>query len=209
KVDDLGELFAGHMLLSYEKAVSSSSALPGFGPERAVDEDVRSYFSAASGAPGEWLSVDLGRACSVHALQLNFAEHEASAHGRENVRGAAYFVEHSLDGSTWSLLADGRQNEADRSHPYFELEPALRARHLRLTSVRVPSGTFAVSGLRAFGQCGDQPPAAVSELEVERDAKDRCRASLRWHKSEGATGYSVRWGADPVRLHHSELVYTD
>ena len=209
KVEDVSALFAGWMLLSYRKPVTASSSLPGFGPELAVDEDIRTYFSAKTGNPGEWLSVDLGAESRVDAVQVNFAEHQATARGRGGVRAAQFVVEHSRDGTAWSVLVDRSGNEADRPHAYVELDPPVRARHIRVTSRRVPTGTFAVSGLRVFGMGSGRPPAAVSELGVERDPNDRRRASLRWNAVAGATGYDVRFGVDSTKLLRSHLVYAD
>ena len=66
--------FPGWMLLSYKKPVTASTALSGHEPALAVNENIRDYWSAASGAPGEWLQVDLGNLGTVHAVQINFAE---------------------------------------------------------------------------------------------------------------------------------------
>eukprot|EP01043_Picozoa_sp_COSAG02_P056148 COSAG02_NODE_6614_length_3456_cov_4.163432_4_plen_346_part_01 len=50
----------GWMLLSYNKQVNASSTLHGYPTSLAVDEDIRTWWSAASGNAGEWFSVDLG-----------------------------------------------------------------------------------------------------------------------------------------------------
>lgn len=51
----------GWMLLSYGKTAKASSNLDGHPPEDAFDEDVRTYWSARTANPGEWLSVIWGR----------------------------------------------------------------------------------------------------------------------------------------------------
>src|SRR3569833_236794 len=51
----------GWMLLSYDKAATASSSLEQFSPQEAFDEDIRTWWSAASGNPGEWLQLDLGK----------------------------------------------------------------------------------------------------------------------------------------------------
>ena len=61
-------------LQSYKKPVSSSPYAPGKGPENAVDENARTWWRAASGEPGAWLTVDLGEAMTVYAVQINFAD---------------------------------------------------------------------------------------------------------------------------------------
>jgi xylan 1,4-beta-xylosidase len=209
KVDDLSTLFAGWMLLSYGKPATASSSLPGYGPESAVDEDIRTYFSATTGDSNEWLSVDLGEESTVHAVQVNFAEHRATTLGRKGVRAAQYAVEHSLDGKGWSILVDRSQNEVDRPHAYLPIDPPMSTRHIRVTSRRVPTGTFAVSGLRVFGRGGGRPPAAVSELRVDRDRSDRCCVALDWDAVAGVSGYDVRYGIASTKLYHSHIVYAD
>ena len=55
------DTFAGWFLLDLKKPVTASSSLAGHEPEKAVDEDIRTWWSAATGNPGEWLQVDMGR----------------------------------------------------------------------------------------------------------------------------------------------------
>ena len=53
---------------------ASSPHAAGHGPELASDENVQTWWRAASAAPRAWLSVDLGEAMTVHAMQVNFAD---------------------------------------------------------------------------------------------------------------------------------------
>ena len=46
-----------------------------------MNEDIRSYWSAATGNREEWLMVDLGTKCNVNAAQINFAEHNTKLLG--------------------------------------------------------------------------------------------------------------------------------
>ncbi|MCP6059973.1 discoidin domain-containing protein, partial [Klebsiella pneumoniae] len=62
------------MLLSVGKAVSASSSLPEHRPERAVEENVQTWWRAASNSREEWLQLDLGKVYRIHAVQLNFAD---------------------------------------------------------------------------------------------------------------------------------------
>ena len=62
---------AGWMLLSYGKSAQASSSLDGFGPEKAFDEDIKTYWSARTASPGEWFSVDLGKRYRVEAVQVS------------------------------------------------------------------------------------------------------------------------------------------
>mgnify|MGYP001341906276 FL=1 len=62
------------MLLSYKKPVTASSTAENSSPEWAVNEDCRSWWSAAGAEPGEWLCVDLGKESDVRAIQVNMAD---------------------------------------------------------------------------------------------------------------------------------------
>jgi hypothetical protein len=74
RADPLGADLAGWMLLSAGRPVTASSTLDGHPTTAAVDEDVRTWWSARTGDAGEWLRVDLGRAQTVRAVQVNFGE---------------------------------------------------------------------------------------------------------------------------------------
>lgn len=51
----------GWMLQSQNKKSMASSSLPGFESEKATDENVRTWWSAASGNAGEYFVMDLGK----------------------------------------------------------------------------------------------------------------------------------------------------
>ena len=56
------------------KPATASSTSGANAPSRAFDEDIRTCWSAETGAAGEWLAVDLGANATAYAVQLNFAE---------------------------------------------------------------------------------------------------------------------------------------
>ena len=58
--DHLKSNFTGWMLLNYNKPVTVSSTLGGYDANNAVDEDIKTYWSAESGNEGEWIQSDLG-----------------------------------------------------------------------------------------------------------------------------------------------------
>ena len=60
KISGPDELFSQWMLLSYKKPVEVSSELPDHPKNFASDEDIRTYWSAKTGNPGEFMTVDLG-----------------------------------------------------------------------------------------------------------------------------------------------------
>ncbi|WP_281350752.1 discoidin domain-containing protein [Phnomibacter ginsenosidimutans] len=64
----------GWMLLNYKKPVQVSSTLGGFSANHAVDENIKTYWSAASANAGEYIISDLGAVSTVHAVQINYAD---------------------------------------------------------------------------------------------------------------------------------------
>ena len=135
-------------------AISSSSvADEGHRPELAFDENVRTWWASKTGEKGEWLSVDLGREAELRAVQVNLADDRVTQHGYDSARRFAYRVEGSTDGTVWRTFIDESEPEApDRVHAYFQLPVPVRVRHVRIVNLAVPSGRFAVSGLRLFGR---------------------------------------------------------
>jgi len=62
------------MLLSYNKPVQVSSALPDHPKANAVNEDVRTYWSSQNGNKGEWISLNMQKPSPNNAVEINFAE---------------------------------------------------------------------------------------------------------------------------------------
>ncbi|RPI20729.1 MAG: carbohydrate-binding protein [Acidobacteria bacterium] len=199
--DHAASTLAGWMLLTNRTPARASSSQPGHGVEAAFDEDIRTYWAAATGGPGEWLQTDMGRPCTVHALQVNFAEHEAGLFGRVPGVCHRYRVLYSQDGKIWETLVDRTAPHEDLTHEYFEFEKPLKARFIRLENTAVPGGALAVSGLRVFGSGNGDRPRAVDSFSVERDPKDGRRAVLSWPRSAGTAGYVVRFGIAPDKLY--------
>ena len=74
-------------MLSYGKKVTASSELPKYEAGNANDEYIESWWAAASGNPGEWWQVDLGKMMEVKALQVNLADHNFKLLGPDS-----YFI---------------------------------------------------------------------------------------------------------------------
>ncbi len=66
-------LWNGMNLLTVNRPVAVSSTSKG-DPASVVDEEVMTYWSAATGGANEWVQVDLGAPCLVEAVQANFCE---------------------------------------------------------------------------------------------------------------------------------------
>jgi len=201
--------FTGWMLLSWKKPAQASSSAPGHPPALAFDEEVRSWWSAASGAPGEWLEVDLGASCRVEAVQVNFAEPGAQLFGRESRISQRYVLEGSDDGARWRTLADASRSESDHPHAWHPMEHLVRARYVRLrnTGTFPGGGAFAVRGLRVFGHGSVDTPAVVDSFSLTRDPADSRNATLIWPAAARAEGYLVQWGAEKDKLYGSMQVW--
>src|SRR5690606_35612904 len=70
--------FTGWMLLNYKKPVRVSSTLNAFNANNAVDENIKTYWSARTGDRGEWIESDLGALSDVFAIQINYADQDAT-----------------------------------------------------------------------------------------------------------------------------------
>ena len=194
-------------LVSYgPAAVSSSSNLNSSkGPDKAFNENIRSWWSASTGNAGEWIEADFGKLVSVNALQINFAEQDAT--GKNNLRSNSwvtrYLVEFSQDGGTWHTLVDksgavAEPNKAqDYTHDYFELAKRIGIRYIRVTNKGpVPAGgKFAISGIRLFGHGGGDAPAELTDFTVNRPVSDERTVTLSWTAVPGAQGYFIRYGS--------------
>jgi hypothetical protein len=206
-VTDASSLYTGWMLLSYNKPVEVSSSVVGHEASLAVDEEIRSYWSAATGNSGEYITVDLGGRSTVYALQINIAEHNTTILGHHN-RPIRYLLEHSKDGKTWQLLVDKSNNLSDVPHDYVSLPSPVETRFIRLTNVEIPDGCFAVSGLRVFGKCANRTAAnAVTSIRAERQPDDRRIVHLNWEQSPEAMGYLIHFGTQPDKLYQHYMVY--
>jgi xylan 1,4-beta-xylosidase len=211
KDDPVDSSFAGMMLLSHKKYSLASSSQEDHGVENAVDEDVRTYWCAQTGGPDEWIMIDLGKECSVEAVQVNFAEHNtnpAIVRGRDNLLYEQYILEESTDGMSWSVLVDKSQNIQDVPHDYIELDQPVTARYIKLKNLFTPGGgNFAVRDLRIFGNTEQAVFTTVSDYTVERDAGDGRDALIRWTPVENADGYIINYGIAPDKLYNNYMVY--
>ncbi|HWE42066.1 MAG TPA: family 43 glycosylhydrolase [Gemmatimonadaceae bacterium] len=201
--DPLDRNTTGWMLLSAGKDATASSTLAGRAADLAFDEDVRTWWSAATGGVGEWLSVDLGRIERVFAIQVNFAEERTQALGRDEDSYQQYIIESSIDGLHWTTRLDESGSVRDRPHRYVQLDTARNARFVRITNVHAAAGgSFAVRDFRVFGASTAPRPPEVRDVVVERQADDR-GATIGWTRSPGATSYVIRFGIAPDRLYSS------
>jgi hypothetical protein len=199
--------FTGWMLLNYNKPVTVSSTFGGYHANQAVDESIKTYWSAASGNPGEWICSDLGSLSTVRAVQINYADQDAEFLGKQTGICHQYRLSGSADGRHWKLLVDKSANTTDVPHDYVELPQAVETRYIRLENVHVPTGKFAISGLRVFGNGYGPLPDTVREFIVLRTEKDKRSAWIKWSPVDNAFAYNIYTGLAPGKLYNCIMVH--
>ena len=199
--------FTGWMLLNYKKSVKVSSTLGNYAPNNAVDESIKTYWSAATANKGEWIETDLGAVSTVHAIQLNYADQDVTFLGKTIGENHQYILYYSIDGKKWNVLIDKSSNNKDVPHDYLELENPVQARYIKLENMDVPSGKFAISGLRVFGYGKGLKPDAVKDFVVLRTDKDKRSAWLKWQPVDNAYAYNIYYGTAPDKLYNCVMVH--
>jgi xylan 1,4-beta-xylosidase len=198
---------AGWMLLSYNKPTSASSTLTGHETEKAVDENIRTWWSAKSASAGEWLQLDLGSKKRINAVQINFADEGSTALGRIE-DGYRYAVAVSKDNRKWRTIIDRQTDGRDSPQDYEPLPKAVKGRYVRITNFHTPAGAlFSISGFRIFGKGKGKGPASVRGIRAVRDPNEPRHARVEWDPSDRAGFYIVRFGIAPDRLFESYQVY--
>ncbi|MCV2370220.1 family 43 glycosylhydrolase [Roseateles oligotrophus] len=197
----------GWMLLSRKKPVKTSSALLDFPASNAVDENIRTWWSAESGDAGEWLQIDLGAAKRIEAFQVNFADQDST--GRDiSVDVYQYVIKTSVDGKRWDVAVDQSKAGRDAPHDYQVLPKAVTARYVKIENLHSPDRSkFSLSDLRVFGHGGGAKPGVVARQTAVRDPLDARRATFSWAPVKGAEFYIVRYGANPASMNQTFQVY--
>lgn len=198
--------FTGWMLLSYNKPVAASSQLDGFGSQHVTEENIKTYWVAASNDDQQWVTIDLERPGTVYALQLNHNDYQSNLYGKPEGLYHRYVIEGSADGAAWRTLVDKSNSFKDAPNDYVELPQPERVRYIRYRNIHVPTPHLSISGLRVFGLGDGVAPWTVRRLSVTRD-EDRRGATVTWDTQESAQGYNVRWGIAPDKLYSSWMVY--
>jgi xylan 1,4-beta-xylosidase len=209
KKDPITENFTGWTLLSLNKRVETSSRTVDYWPALAVDQNGKTFWSAETGNPGEYMTVDLGKSSDIRGLQIQWDR--AGATGNQALtRYESYTVEVSDDKQNWTQVVDKSNNPQDLKSDYIELPTAVTGRYVRVTNVFTPdNGKFAIKEFRVFGNPDSSTYTKVrpSQLMAVRNQIDRRQADLLWQPVDGADGYIVRFGIEPNKLYQSEMVY--
>ncbi|WP_396184108.1 discoidin domain-containing protein [Flavobacterium sp.] len=208
----LNENFAGWMLLNYNKSVQVSSTLGGYQPNFAIDEDIKTYWSAKTANKGEFIISDLGEMSTVNAIQINYADQDADIMGKpETTTGHNYILYASNDGKNWKTIVDKSKSTKDVPHEYFELQSPIRTRFLKLENIQMPTGKFALSGFRVFGKgSGDKPQMVKNFVPLRSGPKvegERRNVWFKWQQEPSADGYVIYFGKSPDKLYGSIMVY--
>ena len=110
--------------LAAGRPVTASSSLSGFPAGYACDGNNGTRWSAANNTVPQWIRVDLGATQDIGRCETTM----------EYVRKkVAYRIEHSTDGSTWSVYADRTAGGGSMGSPLVDIKSGVRARYLRLT----------------------------------------------------------------------------
>lgn len=204
-------LFTGWMLLNYQKPVQTSSNLGGYHPNFAVDEDIKTYWSAQTGNKGEWFQTDLGAVSTINAIQINYADQDAEFMGKTLGKFHQYKIYGSNDGKKWQVVVDKSNNQTDVPHDYVELAIPAKYRYLKMENLHMPTGKFALSGFRVFGKGNGTKPNKVENFTVLRSSPkkygERRSIWFKWQQNALADGYVIYWGKSPEKLYGSIMVY--
>ena len=204
-------LFTGWMLLNYQKPVQVSSTFGGYQANFAVDEDIKTYWSAKSGNKGEWFQTDLGEVSTINAIQINYADQDVEFLGKTLGKFHQYTIYGSNDGKKWQVVVDKSKNDTDVPHDYIEFEKPVKARYIKMENLHMPTGKFALSGFRVFGKVNGTKPNTVENFTVLRSSPkkygERRSIWFKWQQNQLADGYVIYWGKSPDKLYGSIMVY--
>ena len=208
-LEDRRDTFTGWMLLNYKKPVVVSSTLGDYYANNAVDENIKTYWSAATANSGEFLQTDLGNVSTVNAVQINYADQDVDSSFLGKSLGVyhQYKLYYSSDGKKWIILTDKSKNKTDVPHDYIELETPVEARFIKLENIHMPTGKFAISGLRIFGKGKGERPSPVENFIVLRTEKDKRSAYIKWKPKDNAYAYNIYYGTGPQKLYTCIMVH--
>jgi len=118
-----------------------------------------------------------------------------------------YRILESEDGRKWNVIVDKSKNTSDVPHDYIELPAPVQTRFLKMININMPTGKFAISGLRVFGKSSGEKPGAVTAFIVLRTEKDKRNAWIKWNRVDNAYAYNIYLGTHPDKLYNCIMVY--
>jgi beta-xylosidase len=206
-------------MLSAGKTATASSYEEGKEAGKVTEENVQTWWRAASNQPGEWVRVDLGESYDVHAIQVNFADDEIQMNAPGKIQGTTqaryieeqdyvtrWVLEGSVDGEHYFLIQDKSKADTDLPHDLVVTEAGIQARFIRLTVFEVPyKQNPCISGIRVFG-VGKGEKASVPEFIATRISNLDMEVQI---KGNNAVGFNILWGSSPEKLYHSYMVFSE
>ncbi len=171
-----------------------------------TDENPKTFWVAEANDDKQWITIELLNEGTVHAIQLNYHDHESGIYTRVEGLKHQFTIETSEDGKNWKTVVDRSKSEIDAPNAYLVLDNPVKAKYVRYNNIKVPGNNFAMSEVRVFGLGLGEAPNKVSNFKINRE-KDRRDISFSWNKVEGAQGYNIRWGIAPNKLYQSWQVY--
>ena len=102
---------------------------------------------------------------------------------------------------------DKSKNKTDVPHDYVELKKPVDARFIKLVNIHMPTGKFAISGLRVFGNGNGEKSDMVKDLIVLRTEKDKRSAYIKWSPVDNAFAYNIYYGIAPDKLYNCIMVH--
>ena len=148
-----------------------SSTLGDHNANNAVDENIKTYWSAVTANKGEWIETDLVNISTVNAIQINYADQDAEFLGKSLGVFHQYIFYYSLDGKKWNILIDKSNNKTDVPHDYVELSKPVQAKFIKLENIHMPTGKFAISGFVFLGMEMASKPNPVKTIHGVADRK--------------------------------------
>ncbi|WP_370226771.1 family 43 glycosylhydrolase [Mesoflavibacter sp.] len=171
-----------------------------------TDENPKTFWVAEANDDKQWITIELLNEGTVHAIQLNYHDHESGIYTRVEGLKHQFIIETSEDGKNWKTVVDRSKSDIDAPNAYLVLDKPVKAKYVRYNNIKVPGNNFAMSEVRVFGLGLGEAPNKVSNFKINRE-KDRRDISFSWNKVEGAQGYNIRWGIAPNKLYQSWQVY--
>jgi hypothetical protein len=107
------------------------------------------------------------------------------------------------------MLVDKSNNKTDVPHDYVQLQQPVLARYIKLENIHMPTGKFAISGLRVFGNGNGTKPEAVKTFFVLRTEKDKRSGWIKWNPVSNAYAYNIYYGTAPDKLYNCIMVYNN
>ena len=171
-----------------------------------TDENPKTFWVAEANDDKQWITIELLNEGTVHAIQLNYHDHESGIYTRVEGLKHQFTIETSEDGKNWKTVVDRSKSEIDAPNAYLVLDKPIKAKYVRYNNIKVPGNNFAMSEVRVFGLGIGEAPKKVANFKINRE-KDRRDISFSWDTVEGAQGYNIRWGIAPDKLYQSWQVY--